>query len=116
MKKIIIMLACIVFVSCEKEKKEENPIGEYVYLDMVGCLHTDLKCYQRHFTDYGDNNQFIVRDVNDLRILVSNSYSLHRIKPDEIQESHLEFCCSGCVSDETYNSLQGKILYRKFDK
>lgn len=75
----------------EKESEPKSNIGEYVYIDSEGILHTS-KCYIGMQVT-SDNGESYLKPI----------YPLDTLK---LTSNHLHWFCSYCVSDEDYEHLQ----------
>lgn len=89
---LFIGFIAFLFVFNNKENKQYNEtiIGKYVYLDTNETLHA-----HRHCTAIG-------KQAGELG---SADRSVTRISIDEVDISMLDYTCSRCVNDETYEQL-----------
>lgn len=115
MKKIIPLLLCLLIPSCiqQKAKTETHPERKYIYMDMTGCLHTDIDCLKLFIGNIGENNTVIFNDTNDIKVLMGKNHALKRIKVTDLIQADLKYCCNHCVSDVIYDSL---LTYAKDKK
>jgi len=95
MKKILLAIISVCLFSCADTKKTEEPekeeIGEFVYVDKSGCLHSDKKCM--YLMNFGENDE-------------ANNYQVKFIKTNNLTSSDYKTFCSFCVSDEGFKKLQ----------
>lgn len=94
---ILIVLLGLSFSSCgggstNEPKEDSRKVGQHVYIDIKGCLHTQAGTTNRHKFEYD-----VVIDTVDLTAADVDGY------------------CSMCVSKQEYFHLQ-KIMYRNSRK
>lgn len=81
-----------------KDSKSVKHIGQYVYLDNKGCLHTDKDCVMLII---GGNSE---DEVN-------TNYGVKFLPVDRLVNlDGLDFC-SSCFSNELYEELISKVRY-----
>jgi hypothetical protein len=74
----------------EKESEPKSNIGEYVYIDSQGILHTE-QCYIGLEVTNGEGESYLK--------------PVTRVKTIEVLPDYLRRTCSFCVKDEDYERL-----------
>ncbi|MBQ7462466.1 MAG: hypothetical protein IJS63_09490 [Bacteroidaceae bacterium] len=91
---LVLFICFIVFLFYSNNKnnkrQEDETIGRYVYIDVNGTLHVRRYCIA------------IGKDEGELN---GADRTITRLPTNEITHSMLDYSCSRCISDETYEKL-----------
>mgnify|MGYP001091435916 CR=1 FL=1 len=84
---LLISLGLTLFlIGCKENKKVEPPkLGQYVYIDSIGCMHVQREC---------------------MNFILHNRYNVKFKELSLICDSDLMNVCSHCVTDDIYVQLK----------
>ncbi len=84
---LLISLGLTLFlIGCKENKKVEPPkLGQYVYIDSIGCMHVQREC---------------------INFILHNRYNVKFKELSLICDSDLMNVCSHCVTDDIYVQLK----------
>lgn len=96
MNKIVLALFTCAFIACTSSKKEnvkqEESIGQFLYLDRYNCLHTNRDCVMLIIGGETENSSH-------------TNYPVTFIKVEEIKSLDVFKFCSDCFTDKLYENL-----------
>lgn len=88
------------FISCTSSKKEnvkqEENIGQYLYLDQYNCLHTNKNCIMLLIGGETENTSH-------------TNYPVNFIEVEQIRNLTGFKFCSDCFTDKLYKTLQNMV-------
>ena len=104
MSKVIASLIICSFIACTSSKKEnvkqEESIGQYLYLDQYNCLHTNKNCVMLLIGGETENTSH-------------TNYPVIFIKVEQIRNLAGFKFCSDCFTDALYGTLQDIVNKNK---
>lgn len=100
MNKIISILIVCIFIACTSSNKgnvkQEEGIGQFLYLDQYNCLHTNRNCVMLLIGGETENSSH-------------TNYPVTFIEVKQIRNLDGFKFCSDCFTDELYDKLQHTI-------
>lgn len=104
MNKIVLALFACAFIACTSSKKEnvkqEESIGQFLYLDRYNCLHTNKNCVMLLIGGETENTSH-------------TNYPVNFIKVEQIRNLTGFKFCSDCFTDALYGTLQDIVNKNK---